>query len=90
MVPLTDARPQCILGFIVYSHQKTSVFSAAEILLQIYQNPIHFKWDPLVDEVLEAAFADRITSSANVPHLNVWGFDISAAEFPQPTKNARL
>ena len=23
------------------------------------------------------------TSSANGPHLNVWGFDISAAEFPQ-------
>ena len=51
-------------------------------------------------------FADGKTSSANVPHLNVWGFDISAAEFPQPkttrvfggnnpsgpihTKNARL
>ena len=29
-------------------------------------------------------FADGKTSSANVPHLNVWGFDISAAEFPQP------
>ena len=26
------------------------------------------------------------TSSANVPHLNVWGFDISAAEFPQQTR----
>ena len=25
-------------------------------------------------------FADGKTSSANVPHLNVWGFDISAAE----------
>ena len=24
-------------------------------------------------------FADGKTSSANVPHLNVWGFDISAA-----------
>ena len=31
-------------------------------------------------------FANGITSSANVPHLNVWGFDISAAEFPQPKK----
>ena len=31
-------------------------------------------------------FADGKTSSANVPHLNVWGFDISAAEFPQPKK----
>ena len=31
-------------------------------------------------------FADGKTSSANVPHLNVWGFDISAAEFPQPNK----
>ena len=31
-------------------------------------------------------FADGKTSSANVPHLNVWGFDISAAEFPQQTK----
>ena len=26
------------------------------------------------------------TSSANGSHLNVWGFDISAAEFPQQTK----
>ena len=26
------------------------------------------------------------TSSANGSHLNVWGFDISAAEFPQPKK----
>ena len=25
-------------------------------------------------------FADGKTSSANVPHLNVWGFDISAAD----------
>ena len=31
-------------------------------------------------------FADGKTSSANVLHLNVWGFDISAAEFPQPKK----
>ena len=31
-------------------------------------------------------FADGKTSSANVPHLNAWGFDISAAEFPQPKK----
>ena len=31
-------------------------------------------------------FAEGKTSSANVPHLNVWGFDISAAEFPQPKK----
>ena len=31
-------------------------------------------------------FADGKTSSANVPHLNVWSFDISAAEFPQQTK----
>ena len=38
-------------------------------------------------------FADGKTSSANVPHLNVWGglwgFDISAAEFPQP-KNTHV
>ena len=34
-------------------------------------------------------FADGKTSSANVPHLNVWGFDISAAEFLH-RKNARL
>ena len=26
------------------------------------------------------------TSSANGSHLNVWGFDISAAEFPQQNK----
>ena len=31
-------------------------------------------------------FADGKTSSANVPYLNVWGFDISAAEFPQQKK----
>ena len=31
-------------------------------------------------------FADGQTSSANVPHLNVWGFDISEAEFPQQKK----
>ena len=31
-------------------------------------------------------FADGKTSSAYVPHLNVWGFDISAAEFPQQKK----
>ena len=31
-------------------------------------------------------FADGKTSSANVSHLNVWGFDISAAEFTQPKK----
>ena len=33
-------------------------------------------------------FADGKTSSANVPHLNVWGFDISASEFPQQKKRA--
>ena len=33
-------------------------------------------------------FADGKTSSANVPHLNVWGFYISAAEFPQQKKRA--
>ena len=30
------------------------------------------------------------TSSANGSHLNVWGFDISAAEFPQQKKRASL
>ena len=30
--------------------------------------------------------ADGKTSSANVPYLNVWGFDISAAEFLQQKK----
>ena len=33
-------------------------------------------------------FADGKTSSANVPHLNVWDFDISAVEFPQQKKRA--
>ena len=33
-----------------------------------------------------AKFAGGKTSSANVPHLNVWDFDISAAEFPQQKK----
>ena len=31
-------------------------------------------------------FADTKKSSANGPHLNVWDFDISAAEFPQQKK----
>ena len=30
------------------------------------------------------------TSSANGSHLNVWDFDISAAEFPQQKKRASL
>ena len=30
--------------------------------------------------------ADSKTSSANGSHLNVWDFDISAAEFPQQKK----
>ena len=30
------------------------------------------------------------TSSANMPHLNVWDFNISAAEFPQQKKRASL
>ena len=30
------------------------------------------------------------TSSANGSHLNVWGFDISAAEFPQQKKRTSL
>ena len=36
-------------------------------------------------------FADGKTSSANVPHLNVWGFDISAYPYgPIHTKDARF
>ena len=35
-------------------------------------------------------FADGKTSPANGPHLNVWGFDISAAEGPIHTKDARF
>ena len=35
-------------------------------------------------------FADGKTSSANGAHLNVRGFDISAAEFPQQKKRASL
>ena len=30
------------------------------------------------------------TSSANGSHLNAWGFDISAAEYPQPKRRAFL
>ena len=33
-------------------------------------------------------FADGKRSSANVPHLNVWGFDKYAAEFPQQKKTS--
>ena len=70
---------------------KTRVFSAAEILLRIYQNPIHLM-EPIGGRGLGGSvkFADGKTSSANVPHLNVWGFDISAAEFPQQKKRASL
>ena len=36
---------------------------------------------------LDAAFK---TSSVSGSHLNVWDFDISAAEFPQQKKRASL
>ena len=44
-----------------------------------------------MDDVLSVGdfHAASKTSSANGSHLNVWDFDISAAEFPQQ-KNARL
>ena len=38
---------------------------------------------------LHAAAASK-SSSANGFHLNVWDFDISAAEFPQQKKRASL
>ena len=86
-------RVKCVLGKTMWSrlgsiHTKDARFfccanSAADI-----SKSHTFKWDPLADEVLEAAWSSPTekTSSANGPHLNVWGFDISAAEFPQQTK----
>ena len=65
-----------------YSHQRR-----AEILLRIYQNPMHLngaRWRTTFS-VGELNAASK-TSSANVSHLNVWDFDISAAEFPQQKK----
>ena len=70
---------------------KTRVFSAAEILLRIYQNPIHLngaRWRTTFS-VGELHAASK-TSSANGSHLNVWDFDISSAEFPQQKKRASL
>ena len=59
-----------LLVLRAYSHQRRAFFSAAEILLRIYQNPMHLNG----------------ARSANGSHLNVWDFDISAAEFPQQQK----
>ena len=59
--------------FRAYSHQRRAFFSAAEILLRKYQNPMHLngaRWPTTFFK----------TSSANGSHLNVWDFDISAAE----------
>ena len=60
------------------------VSSAAEIMLRKYQNPIHLN-GAVGGRGFGGSvkFADGKTSSANGPHLIVWGFDISAAECPQ-------
>ena len=83
---------KCILR--AYSHQRQAFLSDAEILLRIYQNPIHLngaRWHVggrrfSVGEL----HTTSKTSSANGSHLNVWDFDISAAEFPQQKKRASL
>ena len=70
---------------------KTRVFfccgnSAADI-----SKPHTFKWGTLADVVFPSAnFAASKTSSANGSHLNVWDFDMSAAEFPQQKKRTSL
>ena len=66
---------------------KTRVFSAAEILLRIYQNPIHLngtRWRTRFWRQREVRRRKNVIRQR--AHLNVWGFDISAAEFPQPKK----
>ena len=83
-------RKTYILNFVlVYcdklrAYSDVRVFSAAEILLRIYKNPIHLngkRW-PTVGELHAASK----TSSANGSHLNVCDFAVSAAEFPQQKK----
>ena len=71
---------------------KTRVFfgcgnSAADI-----SKPHTFKWGTLADDVFFVGelHAASKTSSANGSHLNVWDFDISAAEFPQQKKRADI
>ena len=61
--------------------------SAADI-----SKPHTFKWGTLADDVFPSVklHAASKTSSANGSHLNVWGFYISAAEFPQQKKRASL
>ena len=87
-------RKTYILNFVlVYcdklrAYSDVRVFSAAEILLRIYKNPIHLngkRW-PTVGELHAASK----TSSANGSHLNVCDFAVSAAEFPQQKKRASL
>ena len=64
-MPLTVARPQCILGF---------------------------KWGTLAEHVFPSATLTLPPKprSANGSHLNIWDFDISAAEFPQQKKRTFL
>ena len=70
-----------------FPQQKKRVFSAAEIMQRKYQNPIHLNGTRIGRGFGGSVkFADGTTSSANVPHLNVWDVDISAAEFPQQKK----
>ena len=77
--------------FRVYSDQSRTFFSAAEVLLRIYQNPIHLN-GPAGGRGFSVGelHAASKTSSANGSHLNVWDFDISAPEFPQQKKRASL
>ena len=76
----------------LWGRPKTRVFSATEILLRIYQNPIHLNGARVVGRRFSIGelHAASKTSSANGSHLNVWDFDISAAEFPQQKKRASL
>ena len=106
-VPLTVARPQCILGLTRLSANAQTRFfldPTFEQRLRTFEQRlsktftdrsyivIQTLWSRPLRKGLFTRFsvgelhaASKI-SSANGSHLNVWYFDISAAEFPQQKK----
>ena len=69
-------------------HTKDARFFCCENSAADISKPHAFKWGTLMDDVFSVGelHAASKTSSANGCNLNVWGFDISAAEFPQQKK----
>ena len=77
------------VDFSDYSHQRRAFFSTAEILLRIYQNPIHLN-GTLADDVFRRPIhAASKTSSANGSHLNN-GIMIYPQQNFRSRKNTRL